>query len=83
MNAIKWLCLAIISIAVIGQYGAARQENRSAQFEYVYNVCNHARTELDGESRAQCGEAQDSTHSEFMCDRDDMLPSTHCWVEGR
>lgn len=80
-NVLKYLCLGVISIAIIGQYNGARAESNAYQRDYVYTVCNEARITLDSAKRVQCGQAQDKTHTEFLCSSDDMSPSTHCWVE--
>ncbi len=49
----------------------------------VYSVCNAARQQHDAASELRCGELQDMTNTEFLCEANNNLPSTRCWVEIR
>lgn len=47
----------------------------------VYNYCNASRQVIDGDREQHCGDMQDATNSEFLCDQRNFSPTTHCWVE--
>lgn len=72
-----------VALVVTGQYAEARKDERAAKRDYVYQLCNDARQELSGASEEACGQAQDSTNTEFLCEANNMSPSTYCWVEWK
>lgn len=76
------IALMLTSMAV-GQLFTAHTEASTSKHDYVYAICNQARTQLSGASEQQCGEAQDRTSTEFMCEHNNSLTSTHCWVESK
>lgn len=48
----------------------------------VYDECNLSRQNIKF-TEAQCGEAQDATGTEFLCQERNSLPNNVCWVEFR
>lgn len=51
-----------------------------AKVAMVYQVCNESRISPTIDERG-CGDLQDQTHTEFLCDANNVLVSNHCWVE--
>lgn len=45
----------------------------------VYAVCEYTRQ--SPESEQSCAVAQNTSHTEYMCDENNNLASNHCWVE--
>lgn len=46
----------------------------------VYQVCNDSRTSPTI-TEEQCGNIQDLSNTEFLCEANNPLPSNYCWVE--
>jgi hypothetical protein len=72
------LVLVAILLCVFGfemiQIGKQQQ---IAQQHQAYNVCLAAHEEISGNSETACANAQDATHTEFLCDK----TNTYCWLE--
>jgi hypothetical protein len=83
VHAVVALALLILGVVVLNQYHDARVELATAKHEYVYQMCNDSRQEVSGTSEQACGDAQDRTHTEFLCAERNALPSNHCWVEDK
>ena len=43
----------------------------------AYSLCLAAHAEVNGDSERACGDAQDQTHTEFLCDK----AGEYCWLE--
>lgn len=68
------LCAAIIlSNLVFYNLGKNAQLQ---QMHEVYTICADARGMIDGASEQACDDAQDRTHTNYLCN-----PSGNCWVE--
>lgn len=48
----------------------------------VFEVCNISRT-TDGISEEMCGKIQDTTNTEYVCEKRNKSPVNHCWVEDK
>lgn len=46
----------------------------------VYHVCNESRISPTLNEH-ECGSLQDQYHLEFLCQQNNMMPNTYCWVE--
>lgn len=78
------LLLTLVLGIIVGlEYRSSVVELRLAKHEYVYHICSEARLEVSGESEQACGDAQDRTGTEFLCEKNNQDPSTVCWVEER
>lgn len=80
-NVPLYLLTALLAVVVVGQYREATTDAHNSKIAYVYTVCNNSRQELDSEAEQACGDAQDATNTEFLCEANNMLPTTHCWLE--
>lgn len=69
--------LAVLAFVVVGQYNASRHELAASKVEYVQTVCDIAHDEISGASEQACGDAQDQTGTEYLCNH----INTSCWVE--
>jgi hypothetical protein len=47
--------------------------------QQVKEVCDKAHAEISAASEQACGDAQDATGSEYLCDS--FGPTANCWVE--
>lgn len=88
MRLLKYLGLVALVMVLafgieFGRMALERHDARRTTMTYVYNICNAARQEDNGRSEADCGEVQDRTDTEFMCEQDNNDPATHCWVEDK
>ena len=79
MNKILYLVIAVLAVVVVYQYNGAQHELRIAKIEYVQHLCDRAHTEISGASEVECGNAQDRTNTEYLCDK----TGTTCWVEEK
>ena len=77
------IIITLVGVAVVSDYRGARAELSTAKREYVYQICNSARQEVNGQSEQECGRAQDRTGTEFLCEQRNADPSNHCWVEEK
>ncbi|MES1987278.1 MAG: hypothetical protein V4440_04470 [Pseudomonadota bacterium] len=66
--------LLVVYGFIMLQVGKQRQ---IAQQHQTYNICIKAHFETSGASEQACGNAQDRTHTEFICNQD----GTYCWLE--
>lgn len=48
-----------------------------ANMHEAYSLCLTAHAEVSGASETACGNAQDKTHTEFLCDK----TNSYCWLE--
>ena len=49
----------------------------------VFELCNIARQEENGKSEEMCGKIQDTTNTEYVCEKRNKSPVNHCWVEDK
>lgn len=70
--------MTIIVILAIGMVGNMdKKDAQTLQARDVYNVCMQAHNQANGLSEQACGNAQDETGTEFLCNNN----NTQCWVE--
>lgn len=48
--------------------------------QLVYSVCNESRISATI-NETQCGDMQDETNTEFLCEANNTSPINYCWVE--
>lgn len=53
----------------------AGKQQQLAQMRQTYSICWAAHNEINGQSEQACGNAQDLTHTEFVC------TTSNCWLE--
>lgn len=68
---------AVLSMVVVGQYTEAAAELSTAKKQYVQTICENAYQKIDGKTENDCGNAQDKTNTEFLCNYQT------CWVEEK
>lgn len=70
--------LIVVLLAVFGfemiQIGEQQQIRHQQQ---ALAICQTAHNEINGASEQACGNAQDATHTEFLCDS----TGKYCWLE--
>ena len=69
----------VLGVVIINQYRDATQQLGTSKHEYVQTVCDIAHDEYSGESEQKCGDAQDQTNTEYLCNHS----GTTCWVEDK
>lgn len=69
-------------LVAVSQLDQAKGDLRQATLSNVYTVCNDSRISSEI-NETQCGELQDMTDTEFLCDANNMSPANHCWVEDK
>lgn len=57
------------------------KQSQLAAMRHAYSVCQTANSEINSASEKACGEAQDATHTEFVCGQVIVPRALHCWVE--
>lgn len=77
-NQISILALVTVMLCVFGfeciQIGKQQQ---IAKYHNAYSVCLAAHAEVSGKSETACANAQDATHTEFLCNQ----TNAYCWLE--
>jgi hypothetical protein len=71
MNAVIAVMLAV------GIMYQVRTDNNNRG--YVQAICDQSHNARDGNLEQRCGEAQDKTHTEYLCA--ERSPTSRCWVE--
>lgn len=77
----KYNILLILSIIAVLAGGIAWGVGAQARtVQHVYNVCNASRISKTI-SEHDCGDLQDKTNTEFLCNANNDLSTNYCWVE--
>lgn len=74
-----YFAIAMMLLATGAWIEAYVQQGRTIRA--VYAVCNDSRLVNNGGLETACGDAQQASTSEFLCDQNNNDPATHCWVE--
>lgn len=53
------------------------KQQQISQQQQAYQICLKAHSEISGASENACGQAQDRTHTEFLCNQ----TGHYCWLE--
>lgn len=78
----KSLHLAVITLLLLAfgfimiQVGKQQQ---LADMRHAYSICMTSHAQLNGKLEDACGQAQDATHTEFICAN--YTPDANCWLE--
>lgn len=76
----KTFQLSLIAVLLVVFGSIMLQIGKQEQIKQVhqaYSVCLAAHAEVSGKSEAACGNAQDATHTEFLCNQ----TGQYCWLE--
>lgn len=79
INIAPYAGLVLLVWLVIGQYHLAQRNAQAVAVLGVQQICDAAHREFDGTSERACGDAQDRTHTEYLCSS--LTPAARCWVE--
>lgn len=72
--------LALLTWVAVGQYHeASSNADNARKVQLVQMTCDKAHHEFSGASEEACGQAQDSTDTEYLCAS--AQPDASCWVE--
>jgi hypothetical protein len=74
-----YLLVIVLAVIVIGQYRDSQKLLGANKIKYVQTICDKAHNEVSGQSEQACGDAQDRTNTEYLCNQ----TGTSCWVEEK
>ena len=75
----KYAYIALIALLLVIFGLEMRQGGKAEQLadmRHTYAICMKAHGETNGKSEEDCGNAQDRTHTEFLCNQ-----AGYCWLE--
>lgn len=78
---IFWTYFCVLLMVITSVMFLEMYDQQGNTMRAVYAVCNESRLVTNGQLEQACGDAQDASSSEFLCDQNNQDPSTHCWVE--
>lgn len=79
INVIAGIFIVFTAPWALQGFTQAQRDNELAQ---VYSICNESRMS-PVINETECGNAQDLTNTEFLCEQANTLPTNHCWVEEK
>lgn len=74
-----YLITALLAVVILRGFDDAHKQLAASQVEYVQTICDQAHNEINGASERACGDAQDKTNTEYLCNS----INTSCWVEAK
>lgn len=81
MKSITATVILLIALAYgLGNAAGGASGSVTTTKQLVYDVCNESRLSASI-NETQCGDMQDETNTEFLCEANNTSPTNYCWVE--
>jgi hypothetical protein len=75
-NLLIGVVLFVLCVAGVDSYRQAQAQDYKAKLDWAKSVCDESRQDPTTASYQKCGEAQDATHTEYLCNN-----VGGCWLE--
>lgn len=84
MKKLSYGLLAIVLLALSFSWQVTRNSVKDDLIDQsVYDTCQAARMEVNGETEAHCGQVQDTFNREYLCQYNNRSAENRCWVERK
>lgn len=81
MNAFAIVFTLVAGVIAGNELVTSQYDQSQAKLSYVQTVCDYSRTVVSTSEEQKCGDAQETTHTEYLCDS--LTANAHCWVEQK